>query len=274
MGRFAGKRIYITGGSSGIGLETARQVAAQGGHVVIIARNPEKLEAARQELEGLKINSEQMVAAVSLDVADNDAVQSTLRATAEAFGPPDILVANAGTSFADRFENISYDAFDRLMKTNVYGIRNTIAALLPSMKKNGGRIAIVSSMAGLTGVFGYTAYGTSKFALVGLAGCLRAELKPQGIEVTVICPPEVDTPLVAEEAKTLPPETRALKNGTGLMTVEECGKAVVKAITGTKFMVIPGFKGRISHLLIRFLPERLVLAATDAIVRKASKSAY
>jgi len=270
MSKLTDKKVYITGGSSGIGLETARQVASLGAHVVIIARNPEKLETARQEIEGLIINHDQVVAAVSLDVGDNDKVESILQATVKEFGAPDILVANAGVGYGDYFENISYDTFDWLMKINVYGVRNTIAALLPAMKKKGGKIAILSSMAGIAGVFGYTAYGTSKFALVGFAECLRPELKPYGIDVTLICPPEVDTPFLVEEAKTLPPETRALKDSGGLMTVEETGKAIIKALTGKKFTVIPGMKTKLAWLMLRFLPERLVHAANDAIVRKAA----
>ena len=79
--KLPGKTVYITGGSSGIGLETAKQVASLGAHVVIFARNQEKLETARQEIESMKINNEQIVAAVSLDVTDNEGVESTMRKT-------------------------------------------------------------------------------------------------------------------------------------------------------------------------------------------------
>lgn len=271
MSTLKGKKIYITGGSSGIGLESAKQLSALGAHVAIFARNREKLETARLEIEYRKQNNDQLIKAVQLDVTDHVGVESTMKATVKTFGAPDILVANAGVGYGDYFENIPYDTFDWLMKINVYGVRNTIAALLPAMKKKGGKIAIVSSMAGLTGVFGYTAYSTSKFALVGFAQSLRPELKPHGIDVILICPPEVETPFLAEEAKTLPPETRALKDAGGLMTVEDAGKAITKALTGKKFTVVPGLKTKLGYLMLRFLPDRLVHAANDAIVKKASE---
>ncbi len=272
MNLSTGKKVYITGGSSGIGLESARQTASLGAHVVIFARNKKKLETARLNIEGQRKDSSQIIRAVPLDVTDNEGVESTMRKTVQEFGAPDILVANAGVGYGDLFENISYDTFDQVMKTNVYGVRNTIAALLPAMKESGGKIAIVSSMAGLTGIFGYTSYGTSKFALVGFAQCLRPELKRHNIDLTLICPPEVETPFLAEEAKTLPPETRVLKDAGGLITVEDAAKAVIKAITGKKFTVVPSFKAKFGYLMSRFLPERILHAANDALVEKASKS--
>lgn len=271
MNKLKDKKVYITGGSSGIGLESARQIASLGAHVVIFARDREKLETARLEIERQKQDNGQRIKAVQLDVTDHVKVESTLRETVEAFGDPDILIANAGVGCGDLFENISYETFDNVMKTNLYGVRNTISALLPGMKKSGGKITIVASMAGLTGIFGYTAYGTSKFALVGFAQCLRLELKQYNIGVSLLCPPEVETPLLEEEAKTLPPESRIFKDSGGILTVEDAGKAVIKAVTGKKFMHVPGLKAKLGYLMTRFLPQKLVLATADAMVKNASK---
>ena len=131
------------------------------------------------------------------------------------FGTPDILINSAGIISCDYFGNISYDSFDAVMKINLYGIRNMIAEVLPAMKPRGGHIVIISSAAGLMGMSGYTAYGTSKFALVGFAECLRGELKQQGIHLTIVCPPEVDTPMLLDEMKTISSEIRILKNMSG-----------------------------------------------------------
>ena len=117
------------------------------------------------------------------------------------FGAPDILVSNAGIPCAGYFEDISFEFFDATMKTNVYGARNIVAALLPHMKNRDCQIVIVSSGAGLMGLFGYTGYGTSKFALVGFAESLRSELNRYNIAVSLVCPPEVDTPGLAMETK-------------------------------------------------------------------------
>ena len=272
MKTFLHKKVYITGGSSGIGLETAKQLTSLGAHVVIFARIREKLEAAKAEINGQRKGINQIIKAVQMDVADNDKVDSIVRQTVEDFGAPDVLIANAGVGYGDLFENISYDTFDNVMKINVYGVRNTIAALLPAMKKDGGKIVIVSSLAGLTGMYSYSAYATSKFALVGFAQSLRPELKKYKIDVTLICPPEVETPFVQKEAKTLPKEARAIKDMAGVMKVEDAGKAVVKAVAGKKFLCIPGFKAKSSYFMIRFLPEKLIHATVDAILKKVSPS--
>jgi short-subunit dehydrogenase len=271
MKRLLNKRVYITGGSSGIGLETAKQVYAQGAQVVLIARNKDKLHQASRELEAIKKNRTQRVTIAVLDVADNAAVAARLPDLMEECGAPDVLVACAGIGYGDYFENISYQTFDQVIRTNLYGVRNIIEACLPKMKVNRGTIVIVSSLAGLTGMIGYSAYSASKFALVGFAESIRPEFKRLGIRVVLVCPPEVQTPLIEEEAKTLPPEARAIKNMAGLLTAEAAAKAILKAIVGNRFLYIPGIKSKLSYLLVRLLPGFLVRATTDAIISVTAK---
>jgi 3-dehydrosphinganine reductase len=266
------KNIYITGGSSGIGLETAKLVYARGANLVLIARDKDKLHLAVKAVEAVRRDQKQRVAAVSLDVSDFNAVSADLPNIVEDNGVPDILIANAGILVGDHFENISYEVFDRVMKINVYGVRNVISLLLPKMKRKGGRIVIVSSMAGLTGIFGYTAYSTSKFALIGFAESLRYEMKRFNIRVSLVCPPEVDTPMIEEEAKTLPPEARAVKNMTGLLSPESAGKAVLKALSGNRFLTIPGLKAGVSYCLLRLVPGCIVRFITDLVIASASES--
>ena len=103
------------------------------------------------------------------------------------------------------------------MKINLYGARNAIAALLPHMRNQGGHIVNVSSIAGLIGVFGYTDYCASKFGLIGFSEALRSELDSQGIMVSVLCPPDTDTPGLAEENLTKPPETLAVSESACVM---------------------------------------------------------
>ncbi len=271
MRNFNGKRVFITGGSSGIGLETAKLFMSLGASIVILARSPEKLKAAASEIISIKKNEEQGFLAVQMDVANHEDVIHKIGNTVEDFGIPDILITCAGVGYANYFEEMNYEDFDRVMKINVYGTRNTVAAILPFMEKSGGNIAIVSSVAGLIGMFGYTAYGTSKFAVTGFAECLRAELKCYNIAVSLFCPPEVDTPFVPEEAKTLPPEARAVKNMAGLLRPEVAAKSLVKGIGRNKFFIIPGIMAKTLYYSRRFSPGWLSRIIPDLVAQSAAE---
>lgn len=239
MKDFTGKRFYITGGSSGIGLAVARTLSALGAHIAIFARNMAGLESARKTIERDRRSTDQKIDIMQTDVSDHGDVTQKMKQAVAEFGAPDIVITSAGVGNADYFENISHEAFDALMKINVYGTRSVIAALLEDLKKRGGQIVIIASVAGFMGMFGYTSYATSKFALVGFAECLRAELKPQGVSVTLVCPPEVDTPFLKNE-DTIPPEGRAIKNMAGTLTVQPVAEAIVRGISRKRFLVIPG----------------------------------
>jgi len=272
MAYFSNKLAFITGGSSGIGLATANLMAAEGCNLVLFARGQKMLDEACKTIKTKMDSTSQKVNAVSMDVADNTDVQQKIKIAIEKFGTPDILINSAGVGSGNYFENISYEQFDRLMKINVYGTRNTISAILPFMKqKGGGHIVNLSSVAGHIGMFGYTLYCTSKYAIVGFSECLRSELKRFNITVTLVCPPEVKTPFVEAEAQTLPPEARVVKNLAGLLTPEQAAKAIVRGIKRKKFLVVPGvmaksllFWHRISNGLFTRIPS-------DIIVRFASK---
>jgi len=266
---FYNRTVYITGGSSGIGLEIARLMVSKGAHVALFARNPEKLERARNEILNTKHSPSQKITAMSIDITDSKNVSRNMDEAVKQFGKPDILVNCAGIIKADYFENISYEDFDAVMKTNVYGARNMIAALLPAMKEKGGHIVNVSSAAGLMGMFSYTAYGASKFALVGFSDCLRSEMKLHSIDVSVVCPPEVKTPMNQEEAKTIPPEALAVKSLAGVLKPEYVAKTVIKGILKKKFLIIPGFKCRFLYVTQKLSPGWLSRVISDSAIRSA-----
>jgi 3-dehydrosphinganine reductase len=267
MTAFLNKLAFITGGSSGIGLATANSLAAEGCQIVLFARGQEMLEKACKTVETKMNHSSQWVNCISMDVADNGDVQMKMKTAVETFGIPDILMNSAGVGSGDYFENISYEQFDRLLKINVYGTRNTISAILPYMKQKGsGHIVNIASVAGMIGMYGYSLYCTSKYAIVGFTECLRSELKRFKIQVTLICPPEIQTPFIEEEAKTLPPEARFVKNLAGLLTPEQAARAIVRGIKGKKFLVVPGFMAktllfwhRISNGLLTRKPSDLMI---------------
>jgi NAD(P)-dependent dehydrogenase (short-subunit alcohol dehydrogenase family) len=269
---FDGKMIYITGGSSGIGLEMGRIFAAQGANLLLLARNVEKLREACTNIERSRLSTARKVGMMSVDVADPADVEQKMKTALETYGAPDILVCSAGINkYADHFENITYAMFDEVIKTNLYGPRNMTHTLLPAMKPKKGHVVILSSAAGLFGMFGYTAYGTSKAALLGLCDSLRYELKPLGMKLTVVCPPEVDTPMNIDEAKTLPQEGRAVKSLAGFMTPEYAAQVIVKAIAKEHYLFIPGASTRFLYLLHRLSNGWLTRMTSDTVIRMARK---
>ncbi len=272
MACFSNKLAFITGGSSGIGLETARLLASQGCSLVLFARGEKMLEEACKAITSHTDKTSQSVNCLPMDVSDDIDVRQKIKIAVEKFGTPDILINSAGIGTANYFENITFEQFDKAMKINVYGIRNTVSAILPFMKQKGsGHIVNISSMAGLIGMFGYSLYCTTKYALVGFSECLRSELKRFNINVTLVCPPEVDTPFLAEEAKTLPHESRVVKNLAGLMKPEDTAKAIVRGIRKKKFLVVPSIMAKSLFFWHRISNGLLTRAPSDLIVKWAAR---
>jgi len=127
------------------------------------------------------------------------------------------------------------------MAVNYFGTLYAIKAVAPAMvARRSGQIVLISSGAGLVGLFGYTAYAPSKFALRGLAESLRGELKPAGVAVTIVYPPDTDTPQLTEENLTKPAETRALTAAGGLWTADAVARVTLDGMRRGKFSITPG----------------------------------
>lgn len=261
---FDDKLVFITGGSSGIGLETAKQLTEKGARVVIFGRSQQKLDDALKEIGNRG-------AAFSLDVTNDALVREVVANACETCGVPDILINCAGRAVPHYFEDITFDMFDATMRTNLYGQWSMCAALVPAMKKRGGHIVNVSSVAGFLGVFGYSDYTASKYASVGFSEVLKSELRQYNIGVSVLCPPDTDTPGFEEENMTKPFETNAISEGGGLLLPSEVASDLLKGILKQRFIIIPGYQGKLIYLMKRFMPV-LLRKIVDASVRKAQKS--
>ena len=263
------RRVLITGGSSGIGLALARQSAREGAHVMLVARNPERLEAARQQVVSTAIHPEQRVMAVSMDVT-SEALAEQLPVAVSAFGELDLVICCAGVAVAKPFEAHSRSDFQDNFDANVWGTANVIQAVLPSLRRSGGgQVALVGSLGGLLPVWGYSAYSTSKAAVTALSEVLRFELGPEGITVSLIAPPEVDTPMIAAESETVPPQTRFIKDIVGTHDVDDIARHSLRHLARGRPLIIRGFRGRLFYLSQRLAPGlyRLIVAA---LLRRAS----
>jgi 3-dehydrosphinganine reductase len=228
------QHVLITGGSSGIGLALARQAAAAGARVSLVARDPVKLAAARATVGGQTFTA---VADVAVEVKVIEVIGSAERT----HGPIDVLITSAGVAEPGYFADLPTTTFERAMAVNYFGTLYALKAVVPAMRARGrGAVVLISSGAALHGFFGYTAYAPSKFALSGLAESLRAELSGTGVQVTIVYPPDTATPQLTEENRTKPIETKAITAGGGIWTAEAVAQATLAGLARGRFAITPG----------------------------------
>lgn len=233
----------ITGGSSGIGRSLALQLTQQGYNVTIMARGQERLDLAQEAIQAASIQAGQRVLALSADVSDRHQAESAIGEAIFHLGPPSLLITSAGIAYPNYFQDIPIDIFERTMAINYFGTLYCVRAVLSSMEQAGsGNIVMISSGAGLVGLYGYSAYCPSKFALRGLAESLRGELKPLGIGVAIAYPPDTDTPQLAEENKTKPPATKEITATADLWQPDDIAREILTAVEKGKFEITPGFE--------------------------------
>ncbi|MHB8087948.1 MAG: SDR family oxidoreductase [Anaerolineaceae bacterium] len=266
MDFYRNKLVLITGGSSGIGLALARQILLNGGHVAILARRAELLGSAESELARSKIHHDQKIFTLQADVSNKTEVENAFSVFIEANGVPDMVFNSAGVAHPGRFEDIGDGIFHWMMDVNYFGIVNVLKVLVPLMQqRKSGVIVNISSIAGFIGVYGYTAYGASKFAVSGFSDALRSELRPDGIQVSVVFPPDTDTPQLTYESQFKPAVTKELAGSAKLMDAN-----IVAIETLKHYIVLPGSEGKMMYWLHHFV-GRLIYPIMDMMVDSALK---
>jgi short-subunit dehydrogenase len=270
MKSFENKIVFITGGSSGIGLAAAKAFVREGSHVAIFARDNKRLEIAIAEIAKEKKYSSQKIAAYQCDVANYAHVKKAFQQALKKLETCDILINCAGRAYPARFEDIRIEQFEETMRINMFGIWNTCAVMVPHMKQRGGIIVNTSSLAGFVGVYGYTDYAASKFAIIGFSEALRSELKLYNIFVSVLCPPDTDTPGFQTENMTKPEETKEISKSAKLISPEQVAASLVKGIKHNKFIIIPNFESLLTYYAKRFIPK-VVEWVMDRDIRNVKK---
>ncbi|MFJ1268229.1 SDR family oxidoreductase [Legionella lytica] len=264
------KHAIITGGSSGIGKALAIKLAQQGYSLSIIAREEHKLSVAKQEIIA-HCSNPLSILTFSADVSKESEIQSAIEDAILKQGVPDLLITSAGIAHCDYFDNLSSELFERNISINYLGSLYAIKAVFPQMKKQkAGHIVLISSGAGLIGIWGYSAYSPSKFAIRGLAEALRPEFKKYGINVSIAYPPDTDTPQLICEEKTKPAETKKITGIVKPWSADAVAAYIVQGIKKNKFHITPGFSIR----LLRMFHSPLFPLFNfyfDMLVRRPSK---
>lgn len=234
------KTVWITGASSGIGLALARLMDGQVDHVALSARSADKLQNISASATSL--------VAMPLDVTDAAAVEEAVSRIEADHGPIDLALLNAGVWHPMAVKDLDLGAMRQSVDVNYMGVVNGVAAVLPGMLARGrGHIAIVASVAGYRGLPQSVAYGPTKAALINLAEVLRSELGPKGIDISIVNPGFVDTPMTSVNKFPMP----------AIISVDTAAKRLLDGLVARRYEIV--FPRRLAYAmkLLRLMPNAL-----------------
>jgi NAD(P)-dependent dehydrogenase (short-subunit alcohol dehydrogenase family) len=260
-----GQVVVLTGASLGIGAESARTLAAQGAQLVLSGRNAERLDEVARACRGAGAEVEAVVA----DVTDDRACRTLMERAVARFGRIDTLICNAGQAMWARAEEVSdWSVFERLVRVNYLGAAYCALAALPHLRASRGRIVVVSSLAGKTGVPMRSGYSAAKAALNGFFDSLRIELADSGVTVSVVCPGFVGT---GSRARNLGPDGEPLGrspvNEAAMMPVGACVQQLLDAAEHRDRELVMTAKARFGMWLKMLFPSLVDRMAARAMER-------
>ncbi|KAI9104483.1 oxidoreductase, partial [Phlyctochytrium arcticum] len=254
------QHVYITGGSQGTGLALAKLLASKGANVTIVARTVSKLEAAVKEIEAARADVAQKVIFISADLGDEKAcVEALVEAERRMGSSVQYVFMVAGSSRPAMFSQTTTAAIAHEMRTDYLTAAFTAHAAVQSfLNRNENphmcRLVFVSSLVGLMGLPGYSSYSAAKFALRGLAECLRQEMLMYGVKVHVFYPGTIFSPGYEEEQKVKPNLTKSIEEGDGGVTCEKAAEILVRGIKKEKFGITCDFKGELIRSINNGIP--------------------
>ncbi|HEV8491547.1 MAG TPA: SDR family NAD(P)-dependent oxidoreductase [Candidatus Angelobacter sp.] len=200
---WSNKVVLITGASSGIGRGLALELARRGAKLGLLARRKELLEELAAEISAE--NNQREVLILAADVQDASAMRQAGQHLSSKWGPVDVLIANAGVGVTNSGAEIDAEKLSAVININVVGAANSVAAVLPEMLARGcGHLVVLSSLAAYRGVPKSAAYCASKAGVSAMFESFRLDLEPSGINVTIIHPGFIRTPLTAGRKARLP----------------------------------------------------------------------
>jgi NAD(P)-dependent dehydrogenase (short-subunit alcohol dehydrogenase family) len=224
---FAGAVAVITGGASGIGLATARDLHNRGAHVVLADINSSGLQQATEQIRRHNSEAAGNILGVPTDVTNEQQVQTLMHQANETFGRIDLVMTSAGIGRGGPIDLFSASEMQTMMNINFMGTYHCVQAALPAMRQQqSGHFVFLSSVAGKLGAPLLTGYCASKWAIRGFSAALRAELHGTGIGVTTVYPAWVDTPMIHQDEQAM-----KFLNVQALLTAEQVAAEILQAVT-------------------------------------------
>jgi short-subunit dehydrogenase len=258
--------IVITGASEGIGRALRLVFAGQKPKLVLAARNQSRLNELKAKVESL--GAQALV--VPTDITDQDGCRHLIEATISKWNRLDVLVNNAGRTMWTTLEDMTDTGIiEQLMRINYLGAAYCTYYALSHLKKRKGRIVVVSSIAGLSGIPTRTAYAASKHALFGFFDSLRIELRDTGVTVSMIAP---DFVLSEMHRRALGCDGKPLGKSPmqegKIMTAEKCATLIVKAVENRDRLLVTSFRGKLGRWVKMLAPDLIDKVAAKAIKKK------
>ena len=266
---FKDAHVLITGASEGIGLSISEELALISRRLTLVSRSQEKLDRARTRLLNLQKSSTNHpsgtqnqknceIVTISCDVTSGEQVRERLEPISRQLDQPEVIVNCAGFARPGFFTDRPISDHEAMLDLNYLAQVRILKIFVPSMQTNRrGTIINVSSMAGFIGLFGYTGYCASKFAVLGFSEALMRELEPYGINVHVLCPPNTRTPGLEQENQTKPIEVLQTEEKAKTLSPEQVAKYLVRKLPSRQHVLIPNLDGRLAFFLKRWFPSVL-----------------
>ncbi len=248
------RRAWVTGAGKGIGRDVALLLARQGWTVAASART--ELDLATLVAEATAFGGR--VFAFPLDVTDEMAVATVVAQIEADLGPLDLALLNAGTHIPVTAATFQVSAFRKLVETNLMGAVHGLAAILPRfIERRAGQIAVVASVAGFRGLPTSAAYGATKAALINMCEALKPELDGANVDLRLICPGFVETPLTAKNTFPMP----------FLISADRAAREIVDGLAGRRFRIVFPKRMAIVMAILELLPNWLFFKLTRRMVR-------
>ncbi len=247
------KVIIITGASSGIGLACVYEFASRGAKIVLSARNIEKLQSLKHDLNQKGTE----VLAVKTDISKEEDCKHLIDETINHFGKIDILINNAGISMRALFHEVDLEVIKQLMDTNFWGTVNCTKYALPHLIESKGTVAGIISIAGYIGLPGRTGYSASKYAIRGFLEALRIEYIKKGLHILIVAPgftaSNIRKVALLKDGKE---QGETPRNEAKMMSAERCAQLIAKGVVKRKRNMILTLKeGRMPIILKSILPS-------------------
>ncbi|MBD2858806.1 SDR family NAD(P)-dependent oxidoreductase [Spongiibacter sp. KMU-158] len=246
------KHNLITGAGSGLGLGVATRVLRRGENVSVL--DLAVSDESRAKLDQAATQGKSSWAFFETNITNDERVHVAVNEAVDQFGSVDLALNCAGVVLNKTMTNMSGEEFKRVVDINLNGSFYFAHALIPKLK-SGGRLAFIASLAGFTSNYAYTAYGASKAGVIALAKTLRYEYGDSDFEISCVCPPEVETPLVYGERAHGDPIALAIKEVGGCLNADFACDKILEGLDKGDWLIIPGFQAKLLAKASRFVPE-------------------